>query len=80
MKHNYKYGKLINGKIEYAPYPLKIDGYDVYGATAEQHLKAGYKHIIIENYPQDEKIYVPIYTETETEIIISWKEEDIIEK
>ena len=41
MKHDYQYGKLKNNGIEYAPYPLKVNGYDVYGAKEEQYREQG---------------------------------------
>ena len=73
MKKNYKYGKLINDRIEYAPYPIKINGYDVYGANEEQYLSSGYKKIVVDynNTTNDEEIKA-VFTQTEKEIKIEY--------
>ena len=71
MKHDYQYGKLKNNGIEYAPYPLKVNGYDVYGAKEEQYREQGYKKVVTKPTAYEENTeYKMVYTETENEITV----------
>lgn len=80
MKRNYKYGKLINGRIEYAPYPLIIPvaggNRHIYNdATAEQYSSQGYKPIIHNEVPQydfDTEIIIERFIEDNDNIYIEY--------
>ena len=70
---NYEYAKITNGIIDYAPYPLKVNGYDVYGASEEQYASEGYKKVVINSSDDkgSEKEYA--FEETKEEIVITYK-------
>ena len=72
MKKNYNYGKLIDGRIEYAPYPIRIDGYDVYGATEGQYLSKGYKKVVFEKQQLSESDVKSIFVQTANEIRVEY--------
>lgn len=69
------YGKLVNGKPEYASSKAIITPELVItNPQREDYLANGYKEIII-NAPEDaEKEYVEEYEEQEDKIIINYKE------
>lgn len=48
---NRNFGKLIDGKVQYAPNNLTLDGVTYAAPTAEQYLAAGWKSIIDERPP-----------------------------
>ena len=65
--------KFINeNTIEMAPKPLKIDGKDVFTNSEEIYNEQGYYRLIQEEYPQDEKLYMPVYELKDNVIIQSW--------
>ena len=63
------YAKLINGQPEWAPNPVKVDGYTVSNPGPDLLLPLGYKEVIYPEPPSDpEQIeasnnMVPVYTE-----------------
>lgn len=69
------YGKLVNGKPEYADKrAIVTDELVITNPQHEDYLANGYKEIII-NAPEDaEKEYVEEYEEQEDKIIINYKE------
>lgn len=69
------YGKLVNGKLEYADKrAIVTDELVITNPQREDYLANGYKEIII-NAPEDaEKEYVEEYEEQEDKIIINYKE------
>jgi len=69
------YGKLINGKLEYASTKAIITGeLIITNPQREDYLANGYKEII-NNAPKDaEKEYEEEYEEQEDKIIINYKE------
>ena len=65
--------KFINeNTIETAPKPLKIDGKDVFTNSEEIYNGQGYFKLIQEEYPQDEKLYMPVYELKDGVIIQNW--------
>ena len=69
------YGKLIDGELRGAPRPLKTADGDVFTDDPSIYLANGYKPIILTEYPSDGKSYTSSWTETETEIIQVWTEQ-----
>lgn len=76
-RRNYKYGKMTDGTLTYAPYYLEHDGKTTVNATPEMYLEhGGWKQINEAEYPQgeDEMVqYTPVYTEDETTIYVAWE-------
>ena len=69
------YGKLINGELRGAPNPLKTEESYIFTNNAAIYLANGYKPIILTDSPSDGKSYTSSWTETETEIIQVWTEQ-----
>lgn len=71
---NQKYGKLIDGKIKYAPDELEVDGIVYCPPQKEQYFYAGYKDIII-NEQINKNCYdiLQKIIENENQIIIDWE-------
>ena len=69
---NYKYGKLVDGSLEYAPYYLLIGTRMYINASATKYLSQGWKQIIQLEYPDDEEEHIAVYTEDATAIYVSW--------
>lgn len=69
------YGKLLDGGLVYASKKaIVVDDVVITNPKHEDYIRAGYKKII-NNPPEDaDKEYEPYYTETETEIIINYRE------
>lgn len=73
-----RYGKLIDGRIEYAPESVVVDQihYNPYPpALAREN---GYKPIITEIIPDDVHTWKAEYIETSSEIHMVWRKEDNI--
>ena len=68
------YGKLIDGQLKYAStIAIIVDGMVITNPRPEDYINAGYKEIIF-HYPEDaEQEYEPVYTETETQIIVDYR-------
>lgn len=83
VKKNYNYGKIVDGKLEYAPNRIRVTmltptgtevEVSVFNATAEQYLSVGYKAIVQDDYPQDGKTYEMDFVVTDDTIYIHWRE------
>ena len=68
------YGKLIDNELIYASTKaIIVDGMVITNPRPEDYINAGYKEIIF-HYPEDaEQEYEPVYTETETQIIVDYR-------
>lgn len=79
MRYNYKYGKLENGALRYAPNKLIIDTEQVFNAPAETYKAQGYLPIVKTDIPESEEgfYYSPIYTEQGGKIIQQWEKHEI---
>lgn len=64
-------GKIINGELITTGNVLKTESEQIFNATEEMWLAHGWKEIIQE--PCENEEATPIITETEKNIIISWK-------
>lgn len=82
-KKNYNYGKIVDGKLEYAPNKINVTmltpagtevEVSVFNGTAEQYLSVGYKTIVQDEYPQDGKTYEMEFVVTDDTIYIHWHE------
>lgn len=74
-KKNYKYGKLVDGVLEYAPYYLVIGTRCYVNTTKERYLSQGWKEIQYAELPSDaseEIVYREVYSENETTIFADW--------
>lgn len=71
-----KYGKITDGKLEFAPSIVNLDGYTIINPEHEQLITLGYKPVITDNIPTpQEGYYMEIsYEETENEILQQWEE------
>lgn len=79
MRHNYKYGKLENGALVYAPNKLIIDTEQVFNAPAETYKAQGYLPIISTEQPETKEgfYYSPFYTEDNGAIVQQWEKHEI---
>lgn len=79
MLHNYKYGKIENGSLCYAPNKLIINTEQVFNAPAEIYATRGYLPIVQTECPEVEEGFYcsPIYTETDGKIIQEWEQHEI---
>ena len=69
------YGKLVDGELRGTPRPIRTADGDVFTNDPALLLQYGYKPIITAEYPSDGKSYIDSWTETETEIIQVWTEQ-----
>ena len=69
------FGKLIDGELRGAPNPLKTEESYIFTNNAAIYLANGYKPIILTDSPSDGKSYISSWTETETEIVQVWTEQ-----
>ena len=69
-----KYGKLINGLIRFMRFPIG-ENEDIFTNDETIIRQCGYKSIIFEEQPAlaENEYVTPIYTETETEIVVTWE-------
>lgn len=56
-KENRDFGKLIDGQLQYAPMPLKINGVSVYTNVRNTYFKEGYSAIVRTEMPSKEGYY-----------------------
>ena len=75
FKKNYKYGKLENGNLTYAPNKLIIDTEQVFNAPAETYKAQGYLPIVSTKQPKAEEgfYYEPFYAEADGKIVQQWE-------
>lgn len=78
MKQNKNFGRVDdNGGIQYAPFPLPVNG-NVWTNDIELHKSFGYYPVIKTEKPKKEGHYYTIYWELEDNTIIQkWKEHEI---
>lgn len=83
VKKNYNYGKIVDGRLVYAPNKIRVTmltpsgtevEVSVFNGTAEQYLSVGYKAIVQEPYPQDGKTYEMEFVVTDDTIRVHWRE------
>lgn len=79
MKYNYKYGKLQNNNLCYAPNKLVIDNEQVFNADADTYLTFGYMPVVNTEAPQstEQYYYIPYYTVENEAIIQHWEQVEI---
>lgn len=69
-----KYGKLDSHKVVYAPYPLIIDGKNVFTTDTNVYMAAGYKRIVSTAAPsQSGYVAHCTWVETDAEITQTWE-------
>lgn len=74
-KYNKNFGKLVDGKLQYAPNPIKTDNGIIWSNEPEAHLEYGYKAIVLTERPVKEGYYYgPSWIEHETTIEQGWIE------
>ena len=70
-----RYGKIINGKIEFAKNPLWFGNTMVSNPTEKHYKELGYLPIITQPIPQkDGYYYEPYYVEVDNSIYQFWTE------
>lgn len=71
------YAKLIDGRIKYAPKKIVQGNTVIYNPLPETLLAEGYLPVHEEPQPEVPEGYylVPVYSQTEEEIVIGWREE-----
>ena len=79
MKYNFKYGRLDDNTLTYAPNKLIIEAEQVFNADAATYLSFGYYPIINTEAPEatEEYYYVPYYEEENETIVEKWRKEEI---
>lgn len=79
MKYNYKYGRLDDNTLCYAPNKLIINGEQVFNASADIYKECGYLPIVNTEAPEatEEYYYVPYYEEENETIVQKWRKEEI---
>lgn len=85
-KKNYKYGKLVDGKLVYAPNKLlttivddtgNIINVQAFNAISEMYLDQGWYPVERAPYPEDEKYYEETIELKNDTIVVSWVEKDL---
>lgn len=70
------FGKLVDGKIEYAPNYLKKDGKDIFNYNLESNYKMlisdGYKRLVDSSAPSEMKKPRKVWEESGTELVATW--------
>lgn len=81
MRYNYKYGKIENGALVYAPNKLIIDTEQVFNAPDESYNAQGYLPIVNTVQPEAEEgfYYSPFYAEVDGNIVQHWEKHEIPE-
>ena len=74
---NRKFGKIVDGKLQYAANPIRTDGEMIANPTDEMYAEYGYKPITYTDTPVREGYYyTPFYTEREDDILQEWEEHE----
>ena len=68
------YELITRTQIRLAPYPLRIDGKDIFTTDETIYNENGYYRLEREEYPQDEKVYSPYYEMQGNIIKQKWEE------
>lgn len=71
-----RYGKLINGQLEYAPLNKYQQGVWYIPCPPTLLVKEGYKIVVLTEKPNDGKEYQPAWEETVTAITQVWRSEE----
>lgn len=68
------YGKLINGRMVYAPQSVQVNGNTVFNPSDELIRKAGYKPVVKTQVPEasGDLVFVPSWVENEESITQVW--------
>ena len=70
------YGKIINGKLTYAPHRIVLSGMQIFNPTDEHLIQAGYKPITETSMPEEPspegQHYETSYTDSGDTITQSW--------
>ena len=70
------YGKIINGKLTYAPHRIVLGGMQIFNPTADQLIQAGYKPVTETPMPEepapDGQHYEASYADSGDSITQSW--------
>lgn len=76
---NYNYGKLTNGKLEYAPNILFDDDVQIINASAEKYAEHGYLPVERTEQPEASETfyYMPYYEEQDGKIVQLWEQYEI---
>lgn len=78
MKINYKYGKLTDGVLGYAPNRLIVNDKQIFNATEKEYKAVGYYPIVKTEPPQNTgKYYTNSYIFTGEDIKEIWQETEI---
>ena len=72
------YAKLENGGLRLPVFPLRGE-HDVFTTDAEIFAEYGYKVVRYTETPEfaENEYVTPIYTETETEIVVTWEVHEV---
>lgn len=73
---NYKYGKLVNNRIQFAPNPIIVDNETIYNGSQELYESQGYKRILepkFDLYDEETEYLKETYTEYDNGIQIVYK-------
>ena len=68
------YELITRTQIKSAPYPLRIDGQDIFTTDETIYNENGYYRLEREEYPTDEKVYSPYYILEGNIIKQKWEE------
>lgn len=72
---NRNFGKLINGKLQYAPNPLVSRDVVISNPSKIEYVERGFLPISIDEKPIKEgSAFVPYYVKTDTAIMKKWRE------
>ena len=79
MRYNYKYGKIENGALVYAPNILVIGNEQMFNAPAETYKAQGYLPIIntVQSEAEEGFYYSPFYAEADGKIVQYWEKHEI---
>lgn len=79
MRKNYKYGKLENDALVYAPNKLVINTEQIFNAPAELYKSQGYLRIVNTEMPEYEEgfYYTPYYIEVIDALVQKWEKHEI---
>lgn len=79
MRYNYKYGKLENGNLTYAPNILIVGNEQIINAPPEVYASRGWLPIVKTDPPQEDDgyYYEPYYSESDGAIVQRWEKHEI---
>lgn len=78
-RYNYKYGKLENGALVYAPNKLVIGTEQIFNAPAELYKSQGYLRIVNTEMPEYEEgfYYTSYYIEVIDALVQKWEKHEV---